>query len=165
MGYLAVGCGAVLVVVFAAAVIGKARDPAAFARSLVETRLVTRRWRTWVATGVLVTETAVVVLLLVPGLAVYGFAAATALSAALTAVAGITVARRVQAPCLCFGGPAQPMGPVHVVRNAVLTGTGVLGLLTGGPAAQFEGVAVAALTGAVGALLLIRLDDLRSVFR
>ncbi|NRQ37888.1 hypothetical protein HII36_39575 [Nonomuraea sp. NN258] len=181
MGYLAVGCGAVLVVVFAAAIIGKARAPAAFARSLPETGLVPVRWRGWAAGALLAAEAAVVVLLLVPGQAVHGFAAAAALCALLTAGTGVTVARRVPASCLCFGGPARPLEPLHVARNAVLTGVAALGWLAGpaaglgaspaagpflgGPAARLDGVAAAALAGAVCALLLIRLDDLRSVFR
>lgn len=158
MEFLSATCRAVLVVVFAAAVYGKARDLPGFARSLVDSRLVGSRWRTWAAAGILTAEAATVLLLLLPGR--YGFAAASAVSAVLTAGVAVTVARGVKAPCLCFGASAEPLGPVHLARNAFLTCAGVLGL------AAADSVAPAAwLTGAVVAVLLIRLDDLRSVFR
>ncbi|YCK39189.1 MauE/DoxX family redox-associated membrane protein [Actinomadura sp. ATCC 39365] len=167
MDVLAVGCGVALVVVFGAAVVGKARDLPAFARSLEGSRLVGRRWRAWVAGGVVVVESAVVVLLVAPGTTWYGFALATAVSAILTGAVALTVARRTPAPCLCFGGPPRDLEPVHLVRNAMLTGVSVLGLATGGPLAppEMEQSVVAGLAGAVAALLFIKIDDLRSVFR
>ncbi|GGS83218.1 MauE/DoxX family redox-associated membrane protein [Nonomuraea spiralis] len=171
MDLLAVGCGVALVVVFGAAVAGKARDLPAFARSLDAGGLVRRRWRGWAAGAVVAAESAVVVLLVAPVPPRYGFALAAAVSTVLTGAVVFTVARRTPASCLCFGGPPRTLGPVHVVRNVLLTGVSVLGYVAGGApaAAVLAGAlaqsAVAGLAGAVAALLLIKIDDLRSVFR
>ncbi len=172
MEYVAIGCGAVLVVVFAVAVVGKARGAGAFrafAHSLVETRLVTRRWRTGAAAGVISAEAAVVLLLVTPGAAGPGFAVATTLSAVLTGAVALTVLRRVRASCLCFGARPSPMGWSHVFRNAVLAAVGGLGHATATaapwPPVRAEGAVVAVLAGTAGALLLIRLDDLVRLFQ
>ncbi|GAA3069185.1 MauE/DoxX family redox-associated membrane protein [Streptosporangium carneum] len=174
MEYVAIGCGVVQAVVFAVAVAGKTRGAGAFhafARSLVETRLVKRRWRTGAATCVILAEAAVAPLLLAPGSAAFGFAVAASLSALFTGAVALTLLRRIRASCLCFGARRSPMGWPHVVRNAILTAVGVLGhaattaVSAASPPVHAEGVVVAVLAGAVGALLLIRFDDLAHIFQ
>ncbi|GAA4187390.1 hypothetical protein GCM10022252_20820 [Streptosporangium oxazolinicum] len=173
VGYVAIACGVVQIVVFAAAVVGKARDAEAFrafARSLVETRLVAPRWRTGTATGVILAEVSAVLLLATPGAAAPGFAVAAALCAVLTGGVAATLLRRVRASCLCFGTRSSPMGWPHLVRNALLTAVAALGYAATTVAAvpsaiRAEGVAVAVLAGLVGALLLIRFDDLVHIFQ
>ncbi|MEV7006958.1 MauE/DoxX family redox-associated membrane protein [Streptosporangium sp. NPDC051022] len=173
MEYVAIGCGVTQAAVFAVAVAGKARGAEAFrafARSLAETRLVNRRWRTGAAIGMVVAETAAVLLLAVPGAAALGFAVATALCALLTGAVALTVLRRTGASCLCFGARPSRLGWAHVVRNAILTAVCGLGLaaVTAGPApppVRAEGLLVAVLAGAAGALTIIRFDDLAYLFQ
>jgi hypothetical protein len=98
--------------------------------------------------------------------------AALVLAAALLAVltGGIAVAlnRGTTASCACFGAAERPLSRRHLVRNGVLfliavAGAGVAGQV---PVAAVDPPAVllAGATGAVGALVLIRFDDLVDLF-
>ncbi|MEV8634546.1 MauE/DoxX family redox-associated membrane protein [Streptosporangium sp. NPDC051023] len=177
MEYVAIGCGVTQAVVFTVAVAGKARGVRAFhafARSLVEARLVRRGWRTGAAACVILVEAAVVPLLATPGSAALGFAVAATLCAVLTGAVTLTLLRRIPASCLCFGARPSRMGWPHAVRNAILAAVAGLGYATataagaagatGAHPVRAAGVAVAVCAGAVGALLLIRFDDLAHIF-
>jgi hypothetical protein len=163
VAYLAVAARAALVVVFAVSAGSKLRDRrhfGAFADSLRP--IVAARLAGATAAAVAVTEAACAALLLIPAGAGYGFLLAAVVLAAFTAAAGwVTITRR-QVPCRCFGIQARPIGPRHVARNSVLFLLALCGLGAGPvPAA---GAVVAATAGVIGALLLIRLDDLADLW-
>jgi hypothetical protein len=90
------------------------------------------------------------------------------LLAVFTAGVALAVRRGTGARCACFGAAEQPLGARHLVRNGLLlaaVGVAALGIAVAsaqplGPA----GTAMAVSAGAVGALLLIRLDDLVDLF-
>ncbi|MGW2699576.1 MauE/DoxX family redox-associated membrane protein [Streptomyces sp. NPDC001340] len=171
MTYLFLGCRALLLVVFLVAVTGKIRGRAAFAdfsSSVVALRLLSRRRSKAAAVMTVGAELAAVLLLAVPATAVAGFGVAIGLLLAF--VTGIVVALRGgrTAPCRCFGASATPLGPVHVVRNLVLTAVGTAGLTAGLTASarppEPGGAVVACATALIVALLVIQLDDLAILF-
>ncbi|MFD5743667.1 MauE/DoxX family redox-associated membrane protein [Streptomyces massasporeus] len=174
MTYVAFACRILLFGVFLLALAGKVRSRtafASFARSITDLRLFPRKVSRAAAAAVIAGEVAVLLLLVPPRTAHLGLAAAVLLLLAFTA--GIVVALRGgrRAPCRCFGASATPLGPLHVVRNLILAGTGAAGfavmtaLPAGGWPAHAGGGAVAAVAAIVAALLVARLDDLAALFR
>ncbi|GAA4671686.1 methylamine utilization protein MauE [Phytohabitans rumicis] len=90
------------------------------------------------------------------------------LLAVFTAGVALAVRRDTGARCACFGAAEQPLGARHLVRNGLLLAAVAVAVL-GIAAARVQplglaGVAVALPAGAVGALVLIRLDDLIYLF-
>jgi hypothetical protein len=90
------------------------------------------------------------------------------LLAVLTTGVVLAVRRRTGARCACFGAAERPLGRRHVVRNSILlafVATALVGVLLGRtyplPSA---GTVIALMAGLVGALILIRLDDLVDLF-
>jgi hypothetical protein len=183
MSYLSLGLMATLWCTFAASALSKLRSGAAqkaFAESLRPLPFIPARLLHAVAAVTTAAEVGVVLGLGVAAVVVVGgwspawpFAAVTlALTGGLLAVftAGVVLAvrRDTGARCACFGAAERPLGARHLVRNGLLlaaAGVAALGLAVAGarplgPA----GVAVALPAGAVGALLLIRLDDLVDLF-
>jgi Methylamine utilisation protein MauE len=173
VNYCAVGCGALLAVVFGVAAGGKARGPAlrAFARSLAAGRLVPAAWALPVAVAVTAAEAGTVVLITVPATSRYGMLAATGLSLVLAAGVGLALRRGTAVPCLCFGGgQARPLGRGHLARNLALAVAGTAGLFaTPGPAGLFAAPdpagLLAAAAGVVLALLTVRGEALVDLFR
>ncbi|GGU32898.1 MauE/DoxX family redox-associated membrane protein [Lentzea flava] len=95
--------------------------------------------------------------------AVAGLVLAVGLFAVLTVVVWRAVSRRSGAVCRCFGRARITLAHRHVVRNAFLLATAALGLValsvvdgTADPAALW----LAAAVGVVGAVLVVRFDDL-----
>ncbi|MET9419434.1 MULTISPECIES: MauE/DoxX family redox-associated membrane protein [unclassified Streptomyces] len=174
MTYLLLGCRALLLVVFLVAVAGKTRSRAAFAEftsSVVALRLLSRRTSAAAAATVVVVELATTALLVVPATAVIGLALAVALLLAFST--GIVLALRRgdgTASCRCFGASATPLGRIHVVRNLALAVVGGAGLVTGVTASVSSwpphpaGTVVTLAVALLGALLVIRLDDLAFLF-
>ncbi|MDQ0983884.1 MauE/DoxX family redox-associated membrane protein [Streptomyces sp. V2I9] len=174
MTYLVLFCRVLLAGVFLAAFVGKVRSAAAyreFAGSVVRLGLFPRRVSR-VCAAVVVGVEFLVLVLLVPGRTVpAGFLAAVLLLGAFAA--GIVLALRAggSAPCRCFGASSAPLGRVHVVRNLILAVVGAGGLaaaVTGAGAAwppHAGGVAVAGVAAVLGVFLVVRLDDLMSLFR
>jgi hypothetical protein len=103
-----------------------------------------------------------------PAVAVASLIVAVCLVAVLTSGIAVAIRRGTRAPCACFGATAQPLGRRHLVRNGILMCVLVAGLLTvtvaGIETAEVIGAAVAFAAGAVGALFLIRFDDLVALF-
>jgi hypothetical protein len=207
MGYVELSCRWLLGLVFAVAVVSKARDPRGFTASVrrmaplperlpellpaglsallpggLSARLSQWRLSGWLlsaragrrlyrALAVLVAglETALVVLLALPSSTAVtcGFALALGLDGAFAwAVLG-ALRRGERAPCHCFGVSEQPLGARQLVRDLVLVGLSALGLLaqlSPGGGTHPAGWALAGCAGAVGALLLILLDDLVGLF-
>jgi uncharacterized membrane protein YphA (DoxX/SURF4 family) len=91
--------------------------------------------------------------------AVAGLVLAVGLFGVLTAVVWRAVSRRSGAVCRCFGRARITLAHRHIVRNAVLLATAALGLSTVDVEAG-RAWWLAAAVGAVGALLIVRFDDL-----
>ena len=95
-------------------------------------------------------------------------AAAAALTVVLTVGVAAVIRRGTVARCSCFGaGSGRPLGWAHLVRNLALlavicTGLAAVPLAHGQPA--LAGAALAAVAGAVAALLFIRWDELVELF-
>lgn len=95
-------------------------------------------------------------------------AAATFLTATLTAGVTVAIRRGRAAPCPCFGVKSpRPLGPAHLLRNLVLLAAVVSGLALEPVASRHPtlgGLAVALCTAGVTAMLIIRWEDLAEVF-
>jgi energy-converting hydrogenase Eha subunit A len=165
--------------VFAASASAKLRSRHAyqsFRAGLRDTRLISERWTTGVASLLCAAETvtaagllaaAIMALDAVPGARSVTEASLTAaclLTIVLAAGVGAVMRRGTQARCACFGaGAGRQLGGVHMLRNLillVLLAAGLAGSVLGDghptPAAAIVGVAA----GALAALLIIRWEDL-----
>jgi hypothetical protein len=93
-----------------------------------------------------------------------GLVLAVGLFGVLTVAVWRAVARRSGAVCRCFGPARTVLAQRHVVRNAFLLGTAVLGAAAlsavDSPVTAFFGAAI----GALGAVLVIRFDDIAELF-
>jgi hypothetical protein len=183
MSYVSVGLLATLWCVFAASSWSKARSrPAlrAFADSLRPLPLLAARLVDPVAVLVTIAE-----LVLVLGItwSVLAMAAgwpaarpggilvlvlALLLLAVLTTGVILAVRRDIGARCACFGATQQPLSWRHVVRNALLLAVTAAALVTVAAAQTHPlpvaGVLISVAAGSVGALILVRLDDLVELF-
>lgn len=160
-----------LAAVLATAVIGKTRDRARwaeFVESVRGTLPLPPSWTPALAAATVAAEALTALLLLPAATAPLGLAAATALMCALTAVVVIGIRAPVPTACVCFGSTSTPMGARHLIRNLLLTaaaGTGTALVLLGTATAPAPATtALSALTAAVLAALVIRLDDLVDLF-
>lgn len=95
-------------------------------------------------------------------------APATLLIATLTAGIAVAIRRGSAAPCPCFGARSpRPVGPAHLLRNLVLLAAVISGMALG-PIAHRQptpaSLAVALVTAAVAAMLIIRWEDLAELF-
>ena len=179
MAYPAVFTRAALVLVFGLAVVGKLRSrrhylsfveslrpfvPARFVSARPASAIVSARPASAVlsasAASMLTAEFACAVLLALPATSRLSHWLAAVLLAVVTGAAGWAVAARRPAACQCFGGTARPLGRVHVIRNSLLLTLAVIGGLVDDGPMHAGGVVLAVAAGAVGALLLIRMDDL-----
>ncbi|MDO3703163.1 hypothetical protein Q3W71_15940 [Micromonospora sp. C28SCA-DRY-2] len=174
MSYLLVFSWCLLAPVFLASAASKLRGRRAFrafADSLRAMDLLPAPVVVLVAAAVAAAE-AMVPLLLVPlpdaALTTAGFTVATALSAAFTVVVAVVLHRGGQVSCRCFGeAAAAPFGRRHLARNLVLTvaaGVGAYASL-GDPGVTVRTLVLAGPLGVVGALVVVRLDDLAALFR
>lgn len=123
------------------------------------------RWTRLFAVLTVVAEFVIALLLLaspLTGSAVAGLVLATGMFGVLTAVVWRAVARQSGAVCRCFGRARTKLAHRHVVRNAFLLATAASGLalsvvdMTASPAA----ISLAVCVGVVGAVLVVRFDDL-----
>ncbi|MEU5342471.1 MULTISPECIES: MauE/DoxX family redox-associated membrane protein [unclassified Streptomyces] len=173
MPYLIFGCRALLFGVFLVAAAGKLRGRAAFdefAASIVDLRLLPRKLSGAAASAVAAVELAVVALLVIPATIQAGLLLGTGLLLVLTTgiLASLRMGRRT--PCRCFGTSATPLGPVHVTRNLILAAIGGVGIIAafGNEPDSWPphpgGSTIALITALVGVLLVVRLDDLVSLF-
>ena len=165
MEYLGVGCASLIGWVFLASAISKLRHFGEFTRSLPALAPARPGHVRPLAMTVVAAEAAVPALLLFPAAALYGFALAGALLAAFTAAIAAALKRGRRAPCRCFGASSAPLGPSHLVRNAIL----LISALAGGLALsarppQAAGLVVAIAAGLVGAILIVAMDDIAFLF-
>jgi len=169
--YLALGCRALIGLVFAVSAVAKLRSRPAF-RSftswLAALPLPLVRGRpTMVATAMAGTEIVVVVLVAVPASARAGLLLAAAVLAVLAAGVHIALRRGANAPCRCFGATGATgaaLGPRHVARNLLLCAAAAAGgAAATGSAGQPAGIGISLGAGAAVALVVIFLDDLVAV--
>jgi hypothetical protein len=167
--YVVVACRCVLAAVFALSAAGKVRGPRRFADAVASFRMLPARAVRPVAYGFLAGEAGAAVLLCVPATVVAGFVLSAALLAAFTAAVGQALARKLNVPCPCFGASLAPVGPRHVVRDAVLVavaGFGLAGALGPDQASAAPGGVVVAVAAAAVVVLLVRFaDDLAELIR
>ena len=164
MEYARAACAALIAVVFAASTVSKLRDFRGFARSVPALAPVPRRLVVPVSAAVVIGEAVIVVLVLVPMSTRTGFVLASVLLLGFTAAIAAAMRRGQRAPCRCFGASDLPIGPVHLVRNAVLGCVAVLGTATPDHLPPVAGSAVAIVAGVVGAVIVISADDIAVVF-
>ncbi|SEG95342.1 hypothetical protein SAMN05444920_10943 [Nonomuraea solani] len=171
MQYVDVAGRALLITVFALALVSKVSSRAAwsaFVRSTRSMRVVGDGLAPAAAVATAAAEAGVIVLAAVPvrwaGSA--AFVLATGLLGCLTVAVVLVVRRGAQVPCRCFGATETPMGTPHVVRNLLLVATALLGLAGSLVGGSFDPAltVVIALFGAVLGLLMARWDDLVSLF-
>ncbi|NEA31287.1 MauE/DoxX family redox-associated membrane protein [Streptomyces sp. SID13031] len=168
---------ALLGTVFAASAYGKVRSTVAWRSFAFSLRpLLPARWVRPVAVLLPATEVGLTAAMFwaiagglakLPGtLAVVQWAAlaAAVLLAILTAGVAIAVARDSKVACACFGASNRPLGRLHVARNSALVVIAVLASTVSGQASSPGGLLVGLVAGAIGALLIIRLEDLAELF-
>ncbi|SDU81063.1 MauE/DoxX family redox-associated membrane protein [Jiangella alkaliphila] len=168
IGFLAELTRWALILVFAAAVVGKLVWPdglTGLGTTLKAGLHVPARLAVPAATALVVAEAVVAVLLVVPVTLTAGLLAAGLLSAAMTA-GTVVLARRTEAlPCRCFGSGSTPVTWSTVLRNAGLTAVAAGALaLSGLEDGRDAGLAVslAALMTAAALLLAGRQLALRA---
>lgn len=156
-------CGLVLLVSAVSKVRSRA-DYAEFAGS-VPAFGIPARWTRLFAVLTVVAEFVIAGLLLASVFtgywtAVAGLVLAVGMFGVLTAAVWRAVSRQSGAVCRCFGRARTTLTHRHTVRNAFLLGVAVFGLSvvdgSGDPAVAW----LAAVVGAVGAVLVVRFDDL-----
>ncbi|MFC3979327.1 MauE/DoxX family redox-associated membrane protein [Streptosporangium jomthongense] len=172
MMYVSLTCAVSLAAVFGHAGLGKARDRKGFEKSI--------RDLDWFPPGVVPTvarSVAAMELLVVlafaaspvagPKAAVVGFSGALTLLIGFTGVIVLALKRGVRARCNCFGTAGAEYSLRHVVRNSLLAGMAVTGVLTVGAdhRAHISGMTLAILTGLIIAGLTVAMDDLLGLFR
>lgn len=169
MAYLQVGCCCLLGLVFLVSAVSKVRDLEGFAASLPGLAPFLKRARTGsarrLALVVIALEFLTPVLLAIPRSRPYAFGLAGCLLTAFTIAIAVAVRRGHTAPCRCFGASDARLGPRHLVRNTVLLATAIAGLSSPGHGLPpVAGVAVAAVAGLVGAVLIVSFDDIVDLF-
>lgn len=115
-------------------------------------------------------EVAVVVLVAIPVSASIGLVAGAAMSMALTLGLAAAVRRGSRQPCHCFGSSSEPLGALHVARNALLLVLAAVGVAyafdsTRAPAPSPAEAALAVIGGLAAALLVIFFGDVAALFR
>ena len=176
LAYLTLGCRALLVLVFAASLIGKLAGREAVGTFVLATRRlapvpISTSQARWAATGVVGAEAATVIALLVPGWTIAGFLLASALLAVFSGVLLLALRRGERTPCHCFGSSSQrPLGIAPVLRNAALLVVVALGV--GGSAAAVApsgvtlgGAAITVLAAVVAVVPFILSEELAGLFR
>ena len=166
MEYVVLGARSLIATVLVVATVGKVRDLAGLAQSLLGWRLVPPRLAGPVATAVVTVEGALALALVVARGAF--LTAALVISSVFFAVLATTVGLVLRrgtdgASCACFGSRPSRLGRRHVWRNLLLAGAGLVGAAGVGTSAHTvsPGGAVLALTvGLVCAIAVVTLDAL-----
>jgi hypothetical protein len=164
---------ALLVVVFAAAVLGKLRTGsdgmAEFTRWVGSLRVLPSSLSRPAAYATPAIEAGIAVLLLLPWTQTAGFACAAALLAAFALATWAVHRRGIRAACRCFGQSTAVLGPRHVARDTLLTLAALgglafrtLGALPGPSTAPALALGLAA--GVLLALGVLFLDDITALF-
>ena len=131
MPYLVIAARSMVIVVFLAAFVGKARGRHAFIRfvdSLDSFGVRRRALQLPAAYAVVAAEAAAAIFLVFPATVNYGLMLGGLTITVFTAAA--LLARRLgrQPTCNCFGSTTEVLGTRHVVRNCVIVATAIIGL-------------------------------------
>ncbi|HET6296624.1 MAG TPA: MauE/DoxX family redox-associated membrane protein [Kribbella sp.] len=179
MSYLFLACSVALSLVFGASSASKVGRSAfrGFTASAGPLKMLPQSFRPLASRAVVVAEIALTAVLLIGTgaaatsalvpVAVVGLAGAAVLLLAFTIAIVATLRRGGQQACRCFGARAIPLGPAHVVRNALLLAVALAGLVTvsgADPSVEPGGAALAGVAGLVAGLLVTRFDDLTDLF-
>jgi hypothetical protein len=173
MVYLLVGACSLIALVFGVSAGSKLRSRRAFSEFVAATGRLSPRPLTApnsrrLAIAVVAAEVVVVPLVLIPATAPVGLVAGSTLLIAFTGAILLAVRRGERAPCRCFGSATQPLGYAQVIRNLVLLGTalaGLVGALLTTTRPDPAGLLIAVAAGALGALLVVMADDIAALFR
>lgn len=145
--------------VLAFAVLGKIRDPAAFAAAVADYRILPARISRAVVPLVVGAELASVLLLAAPITRLWGAALAIGLFAAFGVAMSSALRRGLRADCGCFSpGLADPIGPGSLTRTGLLLVLAVLALLGAGQPFRPADLLVATL---MGVLILVSSELVR----
>jgi hypothetical protein len=152
--------------VFAVAAAQKLRDNRAYRRFLAE--LLRPGWLVRPAiVGTILAEVTAAGLLLAPRTAAAGFGLALALLSVFSAALGRALRRNMRLSCGCLGTSSQPVDRASMQRNAALAAVAVAGLAgstVAAPASLSTGAVAAGAVGLAAAIVVVRLDDIRTVF-
>jgi len=161
--YLTVASQALLTAVFGWAAVTKVRAFASFRGSVRQFGLVPARYAGVVAAGIVAIESGCA--LAVPLSAVVGLLGCLGVLTLFCVGIVVLLVRGVSASCTCFGATGAPLGRKHLIRNGLLAGIALSGLL-GGASSDLHpgGVLDAVLAGLIGAALLVAFDDLVELF-
>lgn len=170
MEFVSATCQTLLVLVFAAAVVGKVRNAAsftAFTDAVAVLGRVPAARAGALAVAIVGSEAVISLLLVAPRFRGAGLLAAAGLLSAFTYVVARAVRSGAPVSCQCFGASAGPVGPPQLVRNAVLLAAVAAALpgLPGSGHLPWQGQFAAWLSGATAALLLVVGDELASLLR
>ncbi|WP_214324280.1 MauE/DoxX family redox-associated membrane protein [Nonomuraea sediminis] len=168
MIHLAVAAGFLIAAVFLTSAFSKVRSKRQFelfTSSAVELGLPSFIPPRLGAAALVAAEAAVPLLLLT--FPVAGFCLAVALLAAF--ITGIVRVHRAgeRVACRCFGDSRTPLGPRHVVRNALLIAVALAGALTASSSAEGTNpafVIASAGVGLIGSVVFILFDDISDLF-
>ncbi|MFF8597040.1 MauE/DoxX family redox-associated membrane protein [Streptomyces sp. NPDC015220] len=165
-----------LVLVFAAAIVGKIRNTAsflAFKQAVATLGPVPAARAGVLAAGVVIAEAMTVLLLADPWPhgdrlpAVIGLLTAIGLLASFTYAIAHALRTGIQVGCRCFGTSASPVGPPQLIRNSVLLVLAVVAIPGAGESGHLSWQARFAgwLCGATAALVLVVGDELVALLR
>lgn len=119
---------AVIGCAFLLAFVGKVRDLSSFRAAISAFELVPDRWIRRVAALVLLAEAAVVVLMLRGGPVLdWGFWLAALLLGIFTGIIALTLKRRIQMACNCFGPHTMVLSRIDLLRNTGFLACSLLG--------------------------------------
>jgi len=164
-------CRAVLITVFTAAVIGKARDRDAstrFRNSIDELGVVPPRLTPVIQGTVLAAEAGSILLLLLPETVIPGLFLAASILIVFTAVVGFSLVSGRQTTCECFGSHGAPFSVRHIVRNLALSTLALVSAVELLTSARLHDVSagivlVSIVAGALAGFAFTRWDDLAYV--
>lgn len=161
MEYLTVASQALLTTVFGWAAVSKVRAFASFRQSVRQ--MVPARYVGVVAAGIVAAESGCA--LAVPVSAVVGLIACLCVLMGFCVGIVVLLVRGVSASCACFGADGAPLGRKHLIRNGLLAGVALGGLMSDAAGELHPGGVLAAVfAGLIGAALLVSFDDLAELF-
>jgi hypothetical protein len=112
-------CRMVIILVFVISIIGKVSDLPAFQTAIINFKILPAQWSKIATWMFLIGEISVIALVTWGGnLLLAGFVGATFLLTIFSIALGMTLIRRQQIPCNCFGREEKPISPYDLVRNA-----------------------------------------------
>ncbi|MEU8172870.1 MauE/DoxX family redox-associated membrane protein [Microbispora hainanensis] len=169
MAYLFAFCRLLTGIVFLMSAVSKLRGRAAYEEFTAATRALVRLPARPVAALVVTAEAAVAPLLAWPPTVLAGFCLALGLLVAFTVAIAVALRRGRRVSCRCFGASAVPVGPGHLVRNAVFLAAAAAGAVQAGAGTVLAGLgpagfAAVALAAGAAAVLLSAIGEIAGLF-